>query len=54
MSNNVKVTIEIEDLGKAIKIIGELDELLYDPTFPTLTLDLKNVKVVNNDWIPDK
>lgn len=52
MRNKVKVTIEIGE--KPIKVIGELDELLYDPNYPTLTLDLKNVKVIEDDRLPDK
>lgn len=52
MRNKVKVTIEIGE--KPIKVIGELDELLYDPNYPTLTLDLKNVKVIEDDRLLDK
>lgn len=52
MKNKVKVTIEIGE--KPIKVIGELDELLYDPNYPTLTLDLKNVKVIEDDRLLDK
>lgn len=47
MINKVEATIQI-DKNKIIKIIGILDELHYDTNYPTISLDLKDVKFIED------
>lgn len=45
MKNKVEATIQIDE-NKKLKIVGILDELHYDASYPTISLDLRDVKII--------
>lgn len=42
---NVEVTIQLEN-QRTIKIVGKLDELHYDANYPSLSLDLRDARFI--------
>lgn len=53
MKNKIEATIQIDDMEKAMKIIGEVEELCYDSSYPSMTLEIKNAKFIEEKTTED-